>query len=252
MKYGKIALIVAGCAIMTRTLSPVAALEEYEAPYVALGMDLTADEEKSIIRDLGVSREHITEDTAIYVSMEDIDRHLGLEIAPDSRADRSVVSCAVVRGELGSGIRVSSMNIDGVTDDMMRNSFVTVGMRDAEIRLASPVAVSGTEALYGVTGAWSKMNGYAIDPDAIITAARELLFSIGLGRDLGDDGLASALIAEAKKFVIDNNIKDREDILKVITDTADRLGIKVSDDDIEELLDLLENIVKLDLEPEQA
>ena len=133
MKYGKIAVLVAVCTALTTMMSPVAALAEYDTPYVAFGADLTEEQKSEVLDLLEVPSDKVTEDTSLYVTNEEEHRYLDGVLGSDVIGTHALSSCKVVRQEKGHGIHVETHNVTYVTDEMYANALATAGVEDADI-----------------------------------------------------------------------------------------------------------------------
>ena len=242
MRYGKIALLVAVCTALTTVLSPVAALAEYDQPYVSIGADLTGREEAEILELLKVPAEKINEDTAVYVTEEDTFRYLeGMSLDEADRAG-SLTSCKVVRRKRGRGLKVRTSNVLDVTDDIYRNALVTCGMEDANVVVASASPVSGRAALVVTMAAWAKMNGLALDTEIIQTAVRELEISDTIARETGDAEKTAELVAAVKDIVTGSRLRGEKQIRPVIKEVSAELGFVIPAAHVELLADYFEEV----------
>ena len=245
MKYGKIALLVAACTMLTTVLSPVAALAEFDQPYISIGADLTSEQADKMIRILEVPEDKINEDTMISLTTDEESRYLGDAADPGSGA---VTACKVVRLKRGSGIRVSTHNIMYVTSEMFENALVTCGLHDVDVMAASPVPVPGTAALVSTAAAWSKMNGHALDPQIINLAARELNVSSAIAMTTGNPEKTAQLVAAVKQIVLMNGTTDPEAILTAVLEVAEQIGLSLSEEEAEELAGIMTGLEELRLD----
>ena len=250
MKYGKIAVLVAVCTALTTMMSPVAALAEYDTPYVAFGADLTEEQKSEVLDLLEVPSDKVTEDTSLYVPNEEEHRYLDGVLGSDVIGTHALSSCKVVRQEKGHGIHVETHNVTYVTDEMYANALATAGVEDADIVIAAPMPISGTSALVGAVAAWSKMEGRALDPDVILEAARELDISGTIARVTGDADKTAQLIAAVKNVVMTNRMENEEDIRAAVSDVASQIGLEISDENMDTLISTLSNLSELNLDAE--
>ncbi len=249
MKYAKITLFVAACTALTTVLSPVAALAEFDTPYVSLGADLSGSETDEILALFGVDRDMINEDTSVLVTNEDECRYLTGAMDGGAVGTGAFSSCKVVRREKGYGIRVTTHNVTDVNEAMYANALATAGVVDADIVVASPVPVSGTTALVGAMAAYSKMNGLALDPEVIAEAAGELDLARLIGELTGDPDKAAQLIAAVKEVVLNNDLRTEEDIRDAIDEIAGQLELEITEEQKDRLIGVMKGIKALNLDP---
>ncbi len=56
------------------------------------------------------------------------------------------------------------------------------------------------------------------------------------------------MVAYIKQQILENNVKDDADIEKIIRDAMDKFNIKLTDDQIQQLIGLMNKISKLDID----
>jgi uncharacterized protein YpuA (DUF1002 family) len=114
---------------------------------VTLGADLTDDEIDQIYEDFGLERGAVTEITVT----NDEERAYLAGLVPDRKIGSVALSCIYITTlDEGSGISVTTNNINWCTVDMYVNALVTAGVEDARVMVSAPFDVSGTAALTGV------------------------------------------------------------------------------------------------------
>ena len=79
--------------------------------------------------------------------------------------------------------------------------------------------------------------------NALLTAGLQ-----DLGTSLGDSETASDMVAYIKQQILENNVSSDADIEKIIRDAMEKFDIKLSDDQIQQLIDLMHKISKLDID----
>ena len=80
------------------------------------------------------------------------------------------------------------------------------------------------------------------------TAVNELVVTGDLGDSLGDSETASDMIAYIKQQILENNVSSDADIEKIIRDAMDKFNIKLTDAQVQQLIDLMNKISKLDID----
>src|SRR5690606_22889712 len=104
---------------------------------------------------------------------------------------------------------------------------VTAGIKDARIIVSSPFEVSGTAALTGIIKAFENITGQEISEEEKEVASEEIAKTALLGNEIGQEK-AQELINNVKIYIIDNNIKDKASIKKVVEKIAKDLGIELT------------------------
>ncbi|NLP43659.1 MAG: DUF1002 domain-containing protein [Peptococcaceae bacterium] len=209
---------------------------------VSLGADLTKEQRNKILQEFGVKEDEVS---IIEVSIEDVKRYL--ESATSKEIGTQAFSSAHVKLKSeGEGIIVNTNNISLVTKEMYANAMATAGVKDAEIKVTAPFTVTGTTALTGVMMAFEEATGKKLDENAKKVANEELKLTQNISEDLGSDQ-ATELIRKVKAEILGQDIKNPEDIRRVIANIANELGITLSDEQIDQILRLMERISKLDL-----
>ena len=252
MKYAKIALLVAACTALMTVLSPVAALAEFDAPYVAFGADLTEDQQYELLQVLEVEPDAVNEDTSVYVTNDEEHRYLDDIFGSERVGSEAVSACKIVKRERGYGIRVVTNNISHVTDRMYQNALATCGMQDADVVVASPTPISGTTALVGAMSAYSKMSGQALYLSVILGAAEELDLAGLIGDLVGDSDKVSQLIAAVKAVVLTNKLETEEDIRNAVTDIASQMELSLSEENIDRIVSAIMSITSLNLDADKV
>lgn len=209
---------------------------------VSLGANLTQDQRNKILQEFGVKEEEVN---IIEVSIEDVKKYL--ESATSKEIGTQAFSSAYVKlKSAGEGIVVETNNISLVTKEMYANAMATAGVKDAEIKVTAPFTVTGTTALTGVMMAFEEATGKKLDENAKKVANEELKLTQNISEDLGNDQ-ATELIRKVKTEILGQDIKNPEDIRRIIINIANELGITLSDEQIDQILKLMERISKLDI-----
>ena len=250
-RYGMIAVFVALVTAIITALSPVAALGEYDQPFVSLGADLTAEQREQVLELLGITENDLTEDTVVTVTNEDEHRYLDGIVSSDAIGTKALSSCKVIQQESGYGIKVETYNVTYVSAAMFQNALATAGMKDALVVVAAPVEISGTAALVGAMQAYAKMNGQAVQTNLITSAVRELVTSGQLSEFTGNPEKVTQLIAAVKQVAASGEISDAEDMREAIADISSQLELSLSEDEIDQVMSLMEGISELNLDPEE-
>ncbi len=219
-----------------------------DKPYLALGADLSAQEQMTVLSLLGL--DNINVDDYDIISITNADEHEYLDKYLDASiiGTRALSSVLVVGKEAGNGIRVTTKNISYCTEGMYRNALLTAGIEDADITVAGPFSISGTAALVGAIKAYETMTGEEVSDANLDAANDELVLTGKLVEEIGDSEKAEDLIALVKKEVAENNLTSAEDIQNVIEQACEELDIHLSADNKQQIAGLMKKIEGLDLD----
>ena len=212
---------------------------------ISLGEDLKEEQKNEILEIFDV-----TDDTKIiYVTNEEEKKYLGRYIDEDIIGNRAISSAYVKSLDDDSGIDVETYNITWVTKKMYMNALATAGVKNAKVKVASPVKVSGTAALTGIIKAFEDASGEKIGEKEKQVANEEVAKTGQLGEEIGKDK-ASQLIKEIKEEIIVKNVKDEEQIRRIIIDVTGELNINLNEKQISDIVSLMKNISELNLDIE--
>ena len=243
MKRKVIGLIL----IITVIFSSMAfADQETNEVVVALGKNLSAEQRQQMLSFFGVD-ENVR---IIEVTNQEERQYLGKHIDEKLLGTRALSSVYVEKLSEGEGITVQSNNITWVTNDMYRNALITAGVKDAKIMVSSPIQVSGTAALTGVIKAFEDITGETITEKEKEIASEEIAKTATLGNEIGQEK-AQELINNIKIYIINNNIKSKGSIRDVVKQMAEELGIELTKEQIEQIVSLMSQISKLNLNVDQ-
>lgn len=216
--------------------------------YIAFGQDLKASEKKKVLQLFGISESDLKDYKTIEITNQEEHDYLGDYISSSVIGKRALSSVMVVKTEKGSGVKVSTQNISYCTSGMYTNALVTAGLEDAQVTVVGPFSISGTSALVGAMKAYSVMTGKEISDKTMDTATDELVTTANLANTLGDTEKAEELIAAVKEKVFSDGTTSSTDIRDAIESSARSLDIDLSEDDVENLVDMMEKVSKEDVD----
>lgn len=222
--------------------------DQVDAPYLALGADLTESEKATVLGLLEVNPDELDKYMVVTVTNEDEHKYLDAYLDASVIGTRALSSVVVEKKEEGTGIKVKTSNITYCTTGMYQNALATAGLENAEIRVAGPFNISGTAALVGAMEAYGQMTGETIQAENADAATEELVTTSELGESLGDQDQAAALVGAVKDIIVAEEVTEPEEIEAVIDDTAKEMNIQLSDEDREKIRALMEKIGSLDLD----
>jgi uncharacterized protein YpuA (DUF1002 family) len=154
----------------------------------------------------------------------------------------------VVKTEEGSGIQVETKNISYCTSGMYCNALVTAGLEDASVTVVGPFSISGTSALVGAMKAYSVMTGEEISESTMDAATDELVTTAELADSIGDSEKVEQLVAAVKQKVFEDQLSSSADIKDAVESSANALGLDLSEDDIQNITDMMEKVSKVDVD----
>ena len=214
---------------------------------ITLGENLTEEQKQSLLTEMNAP-----EDAQILtVSNAEEHQYLGNYIAKSLIGTRALSSSAITIGEKNSGLEVESKNINWVTDEMYINALITAGVKDAKIYITAPFEVSGTAALTGLIKAYEVSTDKVIPEDVKQAANEEMVKSAQLGDAIGSDN-ASALITKIKEEMAKNPPKTIEEIRIIVENAAKDLGITLTEEQIQSLIDLFNKLKDLNIDWNQV
>lgn len=219
-----------------------------DKPYLALGANLTAEQQATVLKLLGIKPEELSDYDVIYVTNDEEHQYLGKYVSSDKIGTRSLSSVLVVKREEGHGINITTKNISYCTIGMYKNALITAGITDADIIVAGPTPISGTAALVGALKAYSVMTGEEVSEESMDAALNELVVTGDIAQIVGDSEKAEELLAYLKQDIIENGLDSKEDIQKAIKKACDKFDITLNQDEIDQLTTLLMKIKDLDLD----
>lgn len=245
MKKKLLALLLCTTMVLNTGITAVAA---EETTFVALGENLSAEQRATVLGLLDLTEEELQECEVAYITNSEEHEYLDEYLGASVIGTKSLSSVKITKAEEGSGIQVSTNNINYCTPDMYRNALITAGLEDVEVVVAGPINISGTAALIGVMKAYESITGEKMNEDAFEAATNELVVTGELSEVLGDSDKASDFVAYIKQLIIEQGLKSKEDIEAAIREAMKEFGIDLTDEQIKELTELLQKISKLDID----
>ena len=219
-----------------------------DKPYLALGADLSPQEQMTVLSLLGLSDINVDDYDIISITNADEHEYLDKYLDASIIGTRALSSVLVVGKEAGNGIHVTTKNISYCPEGMYRNALLTAGIEDADITVAGPFSISGTAALVGAIKAYETMTGEEIDDENLDAANDELVLTGKLVEDIGDSEKAEDLMALVKQEVAENKLTSAEDIQNVVDQACDQLDIQLSEENQKQIAELMKKIEGLDLD----
>lgn len=151
-------------------------------------------------------------------------------------------SALVVKGEEGSGVKVNIKtpeNITEVTETQYANAMITAGVVDSEVRVASPVKVTGESALTGIYKAYEE-RGVDLDKDRMAVAQEELETTSDIAKTLkGNEDVTAANLDQALIDIKSKlaKIKDKQGDVATDKEVADVVLQALKDNGLDGILE---------------
>lgn len=232
-----------GLLFLLGLAAPALALTAGESR-VVIGANLDDAQIAQVYADFGVERGSVTE--LLVTNAEERDYLEGL--VSDSKIGNVSLSCVyIVAQEEGSGLSISSKNINWCSDEMYANALTTAGITDAKVMVTAPYDVSGTAALTGIYRAYEDITGASLSDLAKSVGAEELVVTGQLAEYIGSDE-ATELINELKKILDQTQNMTDDDVRAEIRKIVGQYNVEVTDAQVEQLLALCRKLEKLDVD----
>lgn len=223
-------------------------ITEKDKPYLALGADLTADQQHTVLSYMGIDAADFDQYDVVYVNNEEEHKYLDAYIPSEQIGTKSLSSVLISLTDKGSGVKVSTYNINYCTAGMYKNALATAGIEDANVIVAGPFALSGTAALVGTFEAYEEMTGETLDESVVDAAMDELVTTGELEQSIdGEPEEIESMIADLKSQIASGDLDTPEKIQVAIEEAAKEHNITLSDADKEKIANLLDKLKGLDL-----
>lgn len=242
-KYKKLSAILALAIIVTMTFSSVALAKD--RTYLALGDDLSDSELKTVLKIFDV--DSIDDCEVLYVTNKDEHKYLD-DYVDEAQIGNKALSCVMINENDDEDIDVEIYNINYCTEDMYENALETAGVKGADVVVAGPYAISGTAALVGTIKAYEEMTGTKVSDKVVEAAVEELTTTGDIGEEVGDKGAVADIIDEVKEMIANNPDMSDSDIVQAIKDAAAKVGITLSDKNIERIKNMITKFKGLDID----
>jgi uncharacterized protein YpuA (DUF1002 family) len=229
--------------LVAALLASTALASEPGEQRVTLGANLAEDQIEQIYKDFGIERGTVPE-----LTVTNAEERAYLEgLVPDSKIGKRSFSCIYITTlEEGSGISVTTNNINWCTDAMYASALITAGVADANVKVSAPFAVSGTAALTGIYKAYEDITGEELDETAKEAAAEELVVTGELADSIGSDD-ATLLVNELKKILDQTRNMSDEELRAEILNIAAANNIELTEDELSQLISLCRTLEGLDI-----
>lgn len=217
---------------------------------VALGADLSAEQRATVLELMGLTEGDLAECTVITITNDMEHQYLDAYIDPAVIGTKSLSSVVLKKAEKGSGVLVTTKNINYCTTGMYRNALLTAGLEDTEVLVVAPSKMSGTAALIGAVKAYEQVSGEVVS-DKILDTAMDELITTGTIAEGENAETIEELIAFVKAKLAAGELESEEDIKDVIEEGEEKFQVTLSDEEKQMILDVMKKIKELGLDPEK-
>ena len=155
-----------------------------------------------------------------------------------------IVSCALLNLNHNGEITVDVDNsITTMTPQMYMSALKSAGIEGGHVYVTSPVSATGESALAGIMDCYEEATDVEI-PENVKEAANQ---EISTQAEIINNSNVSAddlnkLVDDVKDKVSEENITDHDTIVNIIYDYSTTYNINISDSDIENLADTIEQV----------
>ena len=208
------------------------AMDEGDAR-VVLGADLTEEQKADAIAYF----EAPAETQLITVTNKDERQYFEGKL-PDAKLGHVALSSIYIEATApGSGLDITTHNINFVTSDMYANALISAGITDARIRIWAPRPISGTAALTGIYKAYENMTGEYLDSYAKDLGIEELIATGELAEYIGSKE-ALSIIGDVKKILDETRTMDDAAVKEKIRGIGEEYGVTLTDDQVSKIFTL--------------
>lgn len=239
-------LLAIGLALLLTTAARA------EVPRViSYGNDLSAAEKTAIAKELPIPADVKLEQIKTVTVTNEEEWSLLRGLVPDAQIGTKAVSSVYIEKlTAGAGIQVDIKNINFITPHIYANSLVTAGVSDARVYATAPAPVSGTAALVGIFKSFEELTGKKLSATAQRTAAEELIATGNLGEKIGKER-AAVLVERTKERVVEQKANTKEEVSKIVEQSAKEQNLSLSDEEKGQLTDLMLKVKQLNIDINQ-
>lgn len=215
---------------------------------LALGADLSASQRATVLSEMGITEAEAAAYETIYITNDMEHQYLDESLGASVVGTHALSSVLLIPQESGAGLSVETHNVNFCTIAMYRNALLTVGVQDAKVIVAAPSSISGTAALVGALKAYETYSGETVSEDAFSVATDELVLTGELMDELDSEQI-SDLIAYLKQQIAERGLDDPDKLSEVVRQASDEMDLKLTDEQVSQIVDLLLKLNKLDIDP---
>lgn len=220
------------------------ALAEGNQSRAVIAADLTEEQIEQVYTAFGVKRGSVIE---LRVTNQEERQYLEGYVDSSLIGTRSISSVYVELLPSGSGMDVNTSNISWCSPEMYLSALATAGITDAKVIVAAPFSVSGTAALTGVYKAYEDMTGKKLDDLAKLISTQELTITGDLANEIGSMD-STSIVNDLKLMLDETRTMTDAQLRSTILEIAGEYNVKLSDKQIQQLIQLCRSLERLDPE----
>ncbi|WKY48818.1 DUF1002 domain-containing protein [Eubacteriaceae bacterium ES3] len=237
-------ILMSGLALVLSAMFAMPIFADAKSACVAIGADNTESQLETVYDYFGIDQGDVEETVVTNADEREVLEGL---VSLDKIGTLALSSVYVQETQSG-GIEIESHNIDWVTDEMYEAALTTAGITNADVVVAAYTPVSGTGALTGIYKAYEVATGIELDEDAKSTAVEEVIVTGELQDMIGDD--AVNIINSLKSEIAQTKNMNDDEIRQLIVETADKYDTELTDQQVEDILDLVNKFNALNMDPD--
>ena len=134
-------------------------------------------------------------------------------------------------------------SINTITPKMYMSALKSAGIQGGHVYVTSPVSATGESALAGIMDCYEQATDVEIPENVKEAASQEISTQAEIinNSNVSADDLSN-LVDDVKEKVSEENITDHDTIVTIINDYSTNYNINISDSDIENLADTIEQV----------
>ncbi len=134
-------------------------------------------------------------------------------------------------------------SINTITPKMYMSALKSAGIQGGHVYVTSPVSATGESALAGIMDCYEEATDVEIPDNVKEAASQEISTQAEIinNSNVSADDLSN-LVDDVKEKVSEENITDHDAIVTIINDYSTNYNINISDSDIENLADTIEQV----------
>lgn len=219
---------------------------------VALGADLSESQRATVLELMGLTEEGLADCTVIYITNEMEHEYLDSYLGSSVIGSKSLSSVKLTKASSGSGVVVTTQNINYCTTGMYRNALMTAGMKDMEVLVVAPTSISGTAGLIGALKAYEVISDKAVSDAVLDTSLDEMITTGELAESIKDvdSEEVESLIAWLKGKIAGGelDIGNEDSVKEAIEEGEEIFGVSLTDEEKNQILSLLKKLDSLGLD----
>ncbi|NCB50345.1 MAG: DUF1002 domain-containing protein [Clostridia bacterium] len=246
MKIKKgISIFLAACILSSLTGVFAADVTDSRA---VIGADLTDENVEDVYGFFGLDRGSVDELTVTNAE----EREYLEGYVDDSLIGTRSISCVYIEMlPEGSGLDVTTSNINWCEPAMYVSALATAGITDAKVVVAAPFEVSGTAALTGVYLAYEDITGETLSEEAKLVSTQELTLTADLADEIGSYDSVE-IVNELKLILAETKEMTDEELRAKIDEIAEEYNVSLTDSQTDQLINLCRSLEKLNAEELKA